>query len=226
MQEQLQTLEGTEQSRSDAVARVFFRGEPTASSHNFYLAATPSPRGIPRGDGRLDACREPRELSLPPGRYFICVEETEKLDTLMDLYTRLDVEQLCLYCEPDKALALVESLELRDLSVGLLVGSPGERADTLERFRGNKTKVLLATGAERPPAASVVVNYDWPRTSEQYVRRMGQCCDPLLARAALRVSFCTKDEVRLVRALAQQHRATIKELQPADLGGAYAAAAR
>jgi ATP-dependent RNA helicase RhlE len=79
--------------------------------------------------------------------------------------------------------------------------SQGQRERALAEFRSGKAPVLIATDiAARGidvPGVEVVVNYDLPNVPESYVHRIGRTARAGASGSA--VSFCARDEVKLLR---------------------------
>ncbi len=81
--------------------------------------------------------------------------------------------------------------------------SQNQRVRTLQSFKNGKTLVLIATDiAARGidvPGVELVVNYDLPNVPESYVHRIGRTARA--GASGLAVSFCTSEEVKLLRAV-------------------------
>jgi len=81
--------------------------------------------------------------------------------------------------------------------------SQGQRVRTLASFKNGNTLVLIATDiAARGidvPGVELVVNYDLPNVPESYVHRIGRTARA--GASGLAVSFCTSEEVKLLRAV-------------------------
>ncbi len=81
--------------------------------------------------------------------------------------------------------------------------SQNQRVRTLQSFKNGKTLVLIATDiAARGidvPGVELVVNYDLPNVPESYVHRIGRTARA--GASGLAVSFCTSEEIKLLRAV-------------------------
>jgi len=81
--------------------------------------------------------------------------------------------------------------------------SQSQRVRTLAAFKNGKTLVLIATDiAARGidvPGVELVVNYDLPNVPESYVHRIGRTARA--GASGLAVSFCTSEEIKLLRAI-------------------------
>ncbi|KAF0094871.1 MAG: ATP-dependent RNA helicase RhlE [Puniceicoccaceae bacterium 5H] len=97
--------------------------------------------------------------------------------------------------------------------------SQAARQKTLDRFRDGRTDVLVATDVAARGIdvrnITLVVNYDLPMEADAYVHRIGRTARA--GESGRAVSFCTKDEIDLLRAVQR----LIKQDVPVDESHAY-----
>ena len=76
-----------------------------------------------------------------------------------------------------------------------------ERENTMQNFRGDELKVLIATDVSARgidiPNVEFVINYDLPESSEQYVHRVGRTGRG--TKKGIAISFCGEDEKDLLK---------------------------
>jgi len=81
--------------------------------------------------------------------------------------------------------------------------SQGQRTRTLDAFKKGNTLVLIATDIAARGidvrGIELVVNYDLPHVAESYVHRIGRTARA--GASGLAISFCTPEEVKLLRAV-------------------------
>ncbi len=126
---------------------------------------------------------EPENLTLNGiKQYYIDIEKNEyKFEILCDLYDVLSVSQSIIYCNSRK---MVEDLsnKLRDsnFSVSYIHGSmtPLEREEKLKEFIAAQSRVLVSTDLLSRgidvQQISVVINYDIPKSVDNYLHRIGR----------------------------------------------------
>ena len=93
--------------------------------------------------------------------------------------------------------------------------SQGQRQRALDAFRKGEKPVLIATDiAARGidiPGVEVVVNYDLPNVPEAYVHRIGRTARA--GASGLAVTFCSPDELKLLRAVEKVIKKNIPALE-------------
>lgn len=82
-------------------------------------------------------------------QYYIAVEKEEwKLETLMDLYENLDIQQAIIYCNKRRTVDwLTEQMTSRDFTVSSMHGDMEMRQRELimREFRTGSSRVLITT---------------------------------------------------------------------------------
>jgi translation initiation factor 4A len=126
---------------------------------------------------------EPEKLSLSGiKQYYVNIERNDhKFDILCDLYNVLTITQAIIYCNSRK---MVEDLSQRltdaNFSISSIHGSmtPFEREDRMRQFKTGGSRVLVSTDLLSRgidvQQISIVINYDIPRSVDNYLHRIGR----------------------------------------------------
>jgi translation initiation factor 4A len=126
---------------------------------------------------------EPEKLSLSGiKQYYVNIDRNEhKFDMLCDLYNVLTITQAIIYCNSRK---MVEDLSQRlidaNFSISSIHGSmtPFEREERMRQFKTGGTRVLVSTDLLSRgidvQQISIVINYDIPRSVDNYLHRIGR----------------------------------------------------
>ncbi|QSH41992.1 DEAD/DEAH box helicase [Lentisphaerota bacterium ZTH] len=112
---------------------------------------------------------------------FYTVAISEKFPLLMWMIKNEDFDRMLIFGNrKDKNFELYDNLKRHGISCALLSGDIPQvkRLKILERFRSGKEKIVIATDVAargiHVDNVSVVVNYDLPERSEDYVHRVGR----------------------------------------------------
>lgn len=155
-------------------------------------------------------------------QYYVAVEkETWKNDTICDLYSNLDIAQALIYCNSkQRAEALALYLCEQDFAVSLIHGElePAARESVMQGFRTGLSRVmvttdLLARGID-VQQVSLVINYDFPKSEETYMHRIGR--SGRCGRKGVAISLVTDQDCTALQSLQEHYNTHISEL-PADL---------
>ena len=115
-------------------------------------------------------------------QYYIACEKTEwKLDILMELYGKLDINQAIIYCNTKKAVVELEKeMKENDFVISVLHGDMDqeERNTIMKQFRQAATRVLITTDLLARgidvQQVELVINFELPRRKENYLHRIGR----------------------------------------------------
>merc|ERR1740121_233 len=155
-------------------------------------------------------------------QFYIPLEREEwKLDVLVDLYETLTITQCIIYCNAQRgADRLAEELRKRDFTVSVMHAGLGqeERQLVMREFRSGSSRVLissdlLARGID-VQQVSLVINYDIPRSIENYLHRIGR--SGRFGRKGTAINFVTRRDAGAVRDIERHYATQIEEL-PADI---------
>lgn len=156
-------------------------------------------------------------------QYYIDVTlEKYKQSTLEDLLGgKLSLNQLIIYCNSIKKVEEITSNLIRsDFTVASIHGSlpQTDREEILKNFRSCKSRVLvttdlLARGID-VQTVSLVINYDFPNSTEEYIHRIGR--SGRYGRKGTAVTFVTNDDVYKIRSLEKFYDTQIEEMPDPD----------
>jgi superfamily II DNA/RNA helicase len=144
-------------------------------------------------------------------QFYIAVDQEEwKLDTLCDLYETLAVTPALIYVNTRrKADWLTNKMAERDFAIGGVHTDMGsaDRDRVLRDFRSGSIKLLVSTDNALSPGAfrhmdatKVVINYDLPTNSENYIHRVGwPRRGGRFRRRLVAINFLTTGDVRYLR---------------------------
>ncbi|MGH7008393.1 MAG: DEAD/DEAH box helicase [Stellaceae bacterium] len=131
----------------------------------------------------------PKEIAVAPPaspaatvvQGLIVVEPDDKRDTLRRLIRNEDVKNAIIFCNRKRDVdTLYRSLKRHGLDVAALHGDmpQSKRTETLERFRNNEVRLLVASDVAARgldiQGMSHVFNFDVPIHAEDYVHRIGR----------------------------------------------------
>ncbi len=105
----------------------------------------------------------------------------EKIDVLHDLLVQVEFEKVLIFLRTKRGTEkLAETLDQRGIYVETIHGnkSQSQRQRAIEKFKGNRVKVLLATDIASRGLdihnVTHVINYDLPESYEDYIHRIGR----------------------------------------------------
>ncbi len=149
--------------------------------------------------------------------YLVIENETWKLETLYDLYERLQISQTIIFVNSiKKAEWLKEKLEEVNFIVSCIHGemSQLERDKIMVSFRNGKSRVLIATDVIARgidiQQVSIVINYDIPKFCETYVHRIGR--SGRYGRKGFAINFVTDKEFGQLERIQDFYKTTIEPL--------------
>lgn len=155
-------------------------------------------------------------------QFYIGVEKEEwKFDTLCDLYEAISVAQSIIYCNSRKKVEwLTTNLQKKDFTVTCIHGEmeQEERSGIMQQFISGSVRILITTNLLARgidvQQVSVVINYDLPHATENYIHRIGR--SGRFGRKGLAINFATSRDTRQLRDIETFYSTQINEL-PASL---------
>merc|ERR1711907_828825 len=163
------------------------------------------------------------ELTLEGIRQFYVAIDKEdwKLDTLCDLYETMTITQSIIYCNTRRRVDVLEhEMSKRDFTVSVIHADLDQETRNLvmRHFRSGSSRVLISTDLLARgidvQQVSLVVNYDVPQNTENYLHRIGR--SGRFGRKGVAINFVTDREVRSMREIEKHYETQIEEL-PADI---------
>merc|ERR1712087_623790 len=167
------------------------------------------------------------ELTLEGIRqFYVAIEKEEwKIDTLCDLYETITITQSIIYCNTRRKVDFVaEEMAKRDFTVSVMHADldQAERSLVIREFRFGSSRVLLSTDLLARgidvQQVSLVINYDLPHCTENYLHRIGR--SGRYGRKGVAINFVTDRDVRTMRDIEKHYDTQIEEL-PADIADRF-----
>jgi len=163
------------------------------------------------------------ELTLEGIRqFYVAIEKEEwKLDTLCDLYETLTITQAIIYCNTRRKVDyLADQMSKRDFTVSTMHAEldQKERDLIMREFRSGSSRVLISTDLLARgidvQQVSLVINYDLPGNTENYLHRIGR--SGRFGRKGVAINFVTNNDVRTMKDLEKYYHTQIEEM-PMDI---------
>mmetsp|Transcript_4149 Transcript_4149/g.12116 ORF Transcript_4149/g.12116 Transcript_4149/m.12116 type:complete len:395 (-) Transcript_4149:222-1406(-) len=155
-------------------------------------------------------------------QFYVAIEREDwKLDILCDLYETLTITQSIIYCNTQrKADRLSQEMAKRDFTVSVMHAGldQDERRLVMQEFRSGSSRVLISTDLLARgidvQQVSLVINYDLPPNTANYLHRIGR--SGRFGRKGFAINFVTLKEVPTMRDIERHYATQIEEL-PADI---------
>eukprot|EP00812_Abedinium_dasypus_P010589 NODE_419_length_1578_cov_1933.578464.p1 GENE.NODE_419_length_1578_cov_1933.578464~~NODE_419_length_1578_cov_1933.578464.p1 ORF type:complete len:394 (-),score=125.17 NODE_419_length_1578_cov_1933.578464:128-1309(-) len=163
------------------------------------------------------------ELTLEGIRqFYVAIEREEwKLDTLCDLYETLTITQAIIYCNTRRKVdSLSSELTRRDFTVSVMHADLDQRERDLimREFRSGSSRVLISTDLLARgidvQQVSLVINYDLPQNTENYLHRIGR--SGRFGRKGVAINFVSNQDVRSMKEIERHYHTQIEEM-PMDI---------
>lgn len=160
---------------------------------------------------------EPEKLTLNGiKQYCVDIEKNEyKFDILCDLYNVLSLSQSIIYCNSRK---MVEDLSYKLNEVNFCVTSihgsmtPLEREEKMKEFSAGKTRILVSTDLLSRgidiQQISIVINYDIPKSVDNYLHRIGR--SGRYGRKGVAINFNTPFDANKLKAIENHYNIEIE----------------
>ena len=154
------------------------------------------------------------------GYYFPTHEKvnTMKFNTIMDLFSYFTSGQTIVFVNEKKIIPFLEKkFSQENFSVGIISGdmTQEERNIVIGKFRTNNSRILISTGIMNRGidvnTVSLVINYDLPKDSSDYIHRIGRT--GRYGKKGLAISLITtnKDD-NIIKEIEDKYRITIEDL--------------
>ena len=163
------------------------------------------------------------ELTLEGIRQFYVAldNDSQKFDVLCDIYNDISINSSVIFVNSKRQVEwLLDRMKENDFAAEGTHGglSSEERNRILDDFRSGKTRVLITTDLLARgidvQTVSVVINYDLPRSIENYIHRIGR--SGRFGRKGLAINFVTAKRARDMREIERFYDTIVEEL-PANI---------
>jgi len=163
------------------------------------------------------------ELTLEGIRqFYVAIEKEEwKVDTLIDLYETLTITQAIIYCNTRRKVDMLQDqLTKRDFTVSCMHADLDQKQRDLvmREFRSGSSRVLISTDLLARgidvQQVSLVINFDLPSNTENYLHRIGR--SGRFGRKGVAINFVTNNDVRTMKDLEKFYHTQIEEM-PMDI---------
>lgn len=137
--------------------------------------------------------------------YYIDVERNDyKYETLIELYQKVSVCQAVIFVNSvETAIEISNRLNRDGYPIGVIHSKLDDvqRLDIMKKFRLTQTRILIATDLISRgidvQQVGLVINYDVPSRSEQYIHRVGR--SGRYGKIGVAITFCTHDKIDTYR---------------------------
>jgi translation initiation factor 4A len=154
-------------------------------------------------------------------QYYVNVEDdSQKYETLKDLFSVFSVSQSIIYCNSIKRVQDLYNAMIHDgysvcqIHSGL---DKQERINQYKEFKDGSKRVLLSSNVTARgidiQQVSTVINFDIPKCSNTYLHRIGR--SGRYGRKGTAINFITKRDIRLLKEIEEFYSTQIGEL-PSD----------
>lgn len=155
-------------------------------------------------------------------QYYVPItEEDWKIQALMQLYMKMEINQCIIYANSKKKVDhITEKMRENDFTVSSMHSEmrQPDRNVIMKEFRTGSSRVLITTDLLSRgidvQSVSLVINYELPRKKESYIHRIGR--SGRFGRKGTAINFVLPDEIEQLKEL-QSHYQTQIDLMPVDL---------
>ena len=156
-------------------------------------------------------------------QYYIDVSREEgKLDTFLDIYSSISINQSIVYCNSKtKVNWLCEKLRAEKFPVAEIYGEmkQEEREAIMDKFRAGSIKLLISTDLTSRgidvQGVSLVINFDLPTNRENYIHRIGRT--GRYGRKGVAVNFLTSNDSKYREDIESYYKITMLEMPSPDV---------
>lgn len=160
-------------------------------------------------------------------QYYIAMrDDSDKYETLKDLFSVISVSQCIIYCNSVKRVSdLHSAMNEEGYAVGCIHSSmeKSERHEEFMKFKQGAYRVLISSNITARgidvQQVSVVINFDIAKDPHTYLHRIGR--SGRWGRKGMAINFVTPQDIGKMRKLEKYYNISINELPaviPTDLG--------
>merc|ERR1712013_905636 len=151
-------------------------------------------------------------------QFYVAIGKEEwKMGTLCDLYETLIITQAIIYCNTRRKVDfLANELTRRDFTVSTMHAEldQTERDLVMREFRSGSSRVLISTDLLARgidvQQVSLVINYDLPSNTENYLHRIGR--GGRFGRKGVAINFMTEEDKRALQDIEKFYNTQIDEM--------------
>ena len=151
-------------------------------------------------------------------QYFVALEnDTQKYDTLKDIFEQVTLNQCIIYCNSIKRVTdlcdalLKDNFPVTSIHSGM---DKDERQNAYNDFAKGVTRVLISSNLTARgidvQQVSTVINFDVPNDIHTYIHRIGR--SGRWGRKGMGINFITRRDVRKIKEIEEYYDTQIKEL--------------
>jgi superfamily II DNA/RNA helicase len=151
-------------------------------------------------------------------QYYVALNnDSEKYDTLKDLFSKLTISQSIIYVNSvNRVIDLYNAMVKDDCSCCCIHSSmsSAERSEALQNFKSGKFRVLISSNVTARgidvQQVSIVINFDIPKCVHNYLHRIGR--SGRWGRKGAAINFVTRDDYNTMKRIEQHYNSKIEEL--------------
>jgi superfamily II DNA/RNA helicase len=151
-------------------------------------------------------------------QYYVALEnDSQKYDTLKDIYGAISISQCIIYCNSIKRVSdLYEAMVLDNFPVCQIHSGmdKNERTNNYNNFKSGKFRVLISSNVTARgidiQQVSTVINFDVPRCVHTYLHRIGR--SGRWGRKGVGINFVTQRDMQSLKDIESYYGTTINEL--------------
>lgn len=151
-------------------------------------------------------------------QYYVALEnDSQKYDTLKDIYGAISISQCIIYCNSIKRVSdLYEAMVLDNFPVCQIHSGmdKNERINNYNNFKNGKFRVLISSNVTARgidiQQVSTVINFDVPRCVHTYLHRIGR--SGRWGRKGVGINFVTQRDMQSLKDIEAYYGTTINEL--------------
>lgn len=150
-------------------------------------------------------------------QFYVEVDERQKTETLLDLYSHIPITQSVVFCNTKKRVDIVAGImRERGHSVSTISSDMpiAERMDVMSEYRNGRTRILissnlLARGID-VQQVGLVINYDLPSEKESYIHRIGR--SGRYGRRGVAINLVSSKDSQKLADIIEHYRTEVNEL--------------
>jgi translation initiation factor 4A len=154
-------------------------------------------------------------------QYYVEVDDRYKMETLLDLYSAINVTQAIIYSHSRARVeGICEYMTENGFPVSMIHGgmTSTERGALMKDFRAGKARILVCTDLMARgidvQTVGIVLNFDMPKDKETYLHRIGR--SGRFGRKGVAITFAGRGDLRKIREVEEFYSTEITEMPEPD----------